>query len=137
MSSTYGIPLLVIEHDAHAFALREHARLYAAFQSDRAAITGQESAVFTRDENGDVIGLIAWEHAEDDHTAWVALVAVDPGHQRAGMFTRLWRELEVEALRAGCVSVRLGVAVDNVAARAAYASVGLVPTFVAYEGALT
>ena len=128
-----SVPILVVDHAAHTFALVEHARLYASFQSDRAAITGQEAAVVAYGPEGDVIGVIAWEKEDSDCTAWVALVAVAHHQRRRGVFAQLWSALAREV---GCVSVRLGAAVDNTPARAAYESVGLRATFVIYEGAL-
>lgn len=127
---------LIHEPDAHAFALAQHARLYTAGQSDHACVTGQERAVAAHNEDGDVIGVVVWELDETDDTAWVTLVAVSEAYRRQSVFTQLWARAVRVMKTAGARSVRLGVQVDNEAARAAYELAGLRNTYVIYEARL-
>jgi ribosomal protein S18 acetylase RimI-like enzyme len=55
---------------------------------------------------------------------YVPVLAVDPGHRRRGIATRLLREVIEEAERAGGRGVALDVVADNRAAIALYESLG-------------
>lgn len=127
---------LIHETDAHAFALTQHAALYVAGQSDHPCITGQERAVAAYNGDGDVVGVVAWEHDEADDTAWVTLIAVAPVCRRQGVFTALWLRATRVMTDGGARSVRLGVQIDNAAAREAYTRLGLKATYAIYEARL-
>lgn len=132
--TTAMVPRLIENHDAMAFALVQHAEMYRNRATDAGPLTGQEAAVVALDKKGAVIGMVAWEIDETDHTAWVNLVAVHPSFRQMGVFTRLW-PFAMARMKANFLakSVRLGVAHNNSVAQRAYQNAGLFYTALIYE----
>jgi ribosomal protein S18 acetylase RimI-like enzyme len=88
---------------------------------------------FVAEVDGQVVGQIAltyeWSDWRNGWFWWIQSVYVHPDHRRNGIFTRLCRHVEEQAVaEKDVVGIRLYVEVENDAAHATYDKLGLVKT---------
>lgn len=72
-----------------------------------------------------VVGVVLG--AYDGRRGWILRLAVDPGHRRQGIATRLIGELEMRFVALGCPRVNLLVMPEDVEAREFWQSIGYLP----------